>query len=237
MGEMNFNTFLSRMGKETNPSLEEDKPKRVREPVEEEENIAPEEIYEREDRSRREERPRREESRREEPKREEKRRVVVEDYEDEPEQLTEEEIVEKAFEYAKSVIKVVRTNFNSDRERKIFFEAVKSAVSLCLGESQQQQSPRQQIVAPQILATKGKKTKKNEPAIQAEQEVTGYELDGMDITEQIRKSTQAPLKLEDVEDFNIKRKVNSRGEVEADISGMTADDMKAFKVLAGVQNG
>ena len=205
---MGFDNFLRKMGKQTNPSLEEERRPAQRVVIEEEieEEVDPSDIYEREDRSR------------EERKKEEK---TI---------LTEEEIVEKALDYARSVVKVVRQNFDSERERKIFYEAVRSAVTMCLGDSQ----PRM-IVAPQPqpVIQKGKKGKKEAQQASA---VSGYDLDGMDITEQVRKAAeQSPLNLEEVEDFNITRKVNSRGEVEADISGMTAEDIKAFKILAGVE--
>lgn len=215
MGEMNFDSFLKKMGKQTNPDIEETRrpaPRVVVEAQEPEDDFIetedPNEIYAREDRSQKEEKP----------------------------MLTEEEIVEKALDYARSVVKVVRQNFETDRERKIFFEAVRSAVNLCLGESNKPLP--QVIVAPTpapVTQPKGKKGKKDAPVQQTEQQVSGYELDGLDITDSIRKAAQqAPLNLEEVEDFNIKRKVGTDGKVEADISGMTADDIKAFKILSGM---
>ena len=219
---MNFDSFLRKMGKQTNPDIDETrrpKPKSTprvvveeREPEPEEEDIIetedPDEVFAREDRSRKEETT----------------------------MLTEEEIVEKALDYARSVVKVVRQNFESEKERKIFFEAVRSAVTLCLGESVK--PVPQVIVAPTpvpVAQSKGKKGKKEASVQQVEQQVSGYGLEGLDITESIRKAAQqAPINLEEVEDFNIKRKVGADGKVEADISGMTEEDIKAFKILSGM---
>jgi hypothetical protein len=216
---IDFSDFLERMGNETNG------PKVVREEKKSEPIIEP----------RIESRP--------EPKAKSTVREVQEIPDEVPEthqDIINEEFMDKAYDYANGVIKVIRTNFKN-KEKIIMLESLQKAISLYLNNINPSSNinsnnisssnntvsrPQQQ---PSFLSTTMTEDEWNKiPVVQ--NETTGVS------TVKLNDLTGTEVKLN--QDYNksldLGVKLNEHGLFEADLSNITNKDIAEMKVLSGM---
>lgn len=134
----------------------------------------------------------------------------------------EDEIVERAFEYAATFSKIVRKNFPNKSDRKIVLESVRNAINMMLGES---------------TGSVATVSNSRQPMITSNDQVEESESDPYEILKQAQMSRLPDNFNPNVSvkgDLNIKGKMNEKGETEVDLSEMTAEDMQALKMLSGI---
>ena len=221
--DTNFSDFLSRMGNETTPGRRR-QPEPAPRPVVEEKRQPPKKKREEEERPR--------QSRREEfPEPEEE---FVEEKR-EPKSVINEEFMDKAYDYAHGVIKVVRNNFKTTEEKVAMLESLQKAISSYLHNigvgpiTYQQNNYSPQSTPP---AKMSEQEWNNMPTVQTEQFQQGH-LKMNNLTGQEFRAAP-PSNGAYNPRLNIGIKVTSDGKQEADLSGVTAMDINEMKMLAGL---
>lgn len=133
----------------------------------------------------------------------------------------EDDIVERAFDYAATFSKIVKKNFPDRGDRRVVLESVRSAINLMLGDTSSVERPQN--------------ARENQIEVQAAEQVEGdpYELLRQAQTSRLPENFNPNAKVEG--DLNIKGVLNERGETEVDLSQMTSEDMRALRVLSGIE--
>jgi len=138
----------------------------------------------------------------------------------------EDDIVDKAFEYAATFSKIVKKNFPDKSNRKVVLESVRAAINLMLGES----------VDSVKTASNVRNTVPQKPI---EVKAADIDDDNEDPYEVMRRAQISRLPENFTtdnasSDLHIKSFTNSNGETEIDLSHMTNEDMQALRILSGI---
>lgn len=215
--DMEFTNFLNKMGNETSgrSRLTDEKLSRRPEPIEEYSEPK--------------------QKRRPEPEyvepRQKRRPEPVEEYSEpveEPKTIINEEFLDKAYDYAQGVIKVIRNNFKTAEEKVVMLESLQKAINYYLNNMG--------VQTPVIAAPKARQD------VITEQEwnrmpVTSYEastgnlrmndLTGQEVKINPTTSAYNPS-------LNLGIKITPDGKQEVDLSKVTANDINEMKMLAGM---
>jgi len=210
--DMGFANFLNKMGNETSEKVKKSKPVEERkEPIEEYSE------------------PKQKRRLNEEYSEPKQRREIVEEY-SEPKSVINEEFLDKAYDYAQGVIKVVRNNFKTSEEKIVMLESLQKAISYYLNNMG--------IQTPVISQTRN--TKQQEVMTEEEWNrtpATSYEastgnLKMNDLTGQEVKINQTNSVYNPR--LNLGIKMTPDGKQEVDLSGITTTDMNEMRLLAGM---
>lgn len=155
-----------------------------------------------------------------------------------PKSRINEEFMDKAYDYAQGVIKVVRQNFKSSEERVVMLESLNKAIVYYLNSVGVQTSQTQFVPNTQTVS---------EGSIWNGQTISDDEWNNMSTVQNAQ--IDGAVKMNDLtgqsvniqpptgnynKNLKIGIKITPDGKQEADLSGVTATDINEMKVLAGM---
>lgn len=232
MSSMDFGDFLSKMGNETSNKKKKSSPPPTRY-VEEE--------------------------RRPKPK---KKEVIVEsDYDDEPDYTQEsvekfsepkqksrinEEFMDRAYDYAQGVIKVVRNNFKTTEERVVMLESLRKAVHYYLESVGATPKDYRSQVNENIQVENQDSSMFSNTPMMSESEWnsmpnvsndqvshTGVKMNDLS-GQEVKLNNKPPSTGDYSPRLNLGIKIAPDGKQEADLSGVSSQDINEMRVLAGM---
>jgi hypothetical protein len=166
--------------------------------------------------------------------------MIVEEQEEPEEQSTaiNEDFVEKALDYAKIIVKSVRSTFKTEEERKKVFEAIHGAVGLFL----EHKKSIPQVSSPLFPGSKVGSGTYNDPGnsnLTLHGTMTEEEWNKMPLV-QSEAAPDVPLEIQSKatgykRDMKIVLKESADGKKEVDLSQVSAQDIDDIKVLAGIK--
>lgn len=147
-----------------------------------------------------------------------------------------EEFLEKALDYANIVIKSVKKSFDNPQQRRKVMESIQNAISFYLGETRQYSAPptpQQHQVVSSYQSQQRDESEQSWSNIHEEksQNVIPGNVQMNDLTGQQVDFSQEQADYS--RKINVGIKMNEDGEQEADISGLSQQDIYEMKVLAG----
>lgn len=145
--------------------------------------------------------------------------------------VDDDDIVERAFQYAATFTKIVKKNFPNKSDREIVLKSVRAAINLIIGEESPKQSEKPHEKVKEVSVVK----KASPPPQEIEYEHPNEDLDPYEIIRQAQTS-RLPENYNPNEDVNITTTYNEKGEAEVDLSSMTNEDIHALRVLSGIEN-
>ena len=151
---------------------------------------------------------------------------IFEDEEDEvveeKEELDEEIIVERAFDYARIFMKTIRENFSDKHQRRIILETVRNAINMSLGSQPEQ-----------IVSEQRQEPQKQKPQDWPDADDTPIRMN--DFSDQPAPVQNKMVNEEDyTRNLNLGLKMGPNGQPEVDVSKITNEDINDIKVLAGI---
>lgn len=153
----------------------------------------------------------------------------------------DEEFMDKAYDYAQGIIKVVRNNFKSTEERIVMLREIQKAAAFYLqsvGVQQNSQSFETPIppTSNDMFATEARMSESewdSMPKIQNEQvSHTGVKMNDLTGSEVNIKPVQPTGDYSP--NLNLGIKIGPDGKQEADLSGVTQTDINEMRILAGM---
>jgi len=156
--------------------------------------------------------------------------------EEKPKSAINEEFLDKAYDYAQGVVKVIRNNFKTAEERVVMLESLQKAIQSYLqniGAQPQQQSYPQQVSESTLFRSNQMSESEwnNMPRTQYEQTPGAVRMNNLTGQQVNLNNQQTPAYNPSL---NLGVKVTSDGKTEVDLSRVSANDINEMKVLAGL---
>lgn len=159
------------------------------------------------------------------------------------ETLIDEDFMDKAYDYAQGIVKVVRTNFKSTEERVVMFQAIQKAVSYYLQSVGQKpvqnihslDAPMSSEASTPDFFSGPRMTESewnNIPSNKYDQTPGSVKMN--DLSGQVVESTPPPTNGKYNPRLNLGIKIAPDGKQEADLSGVTPQDINEMRMLAGM---
>jgi len=168
-----------------------------------------------------------------------------EDIEQEEEsEMNDDDIIEKSLDYAKSVLKVVKENFNK-KDQKIVFETLRNTLNMYLGENQQY-SIETQVESIQSQKNPSPMLKGSTMTEEEWNKLDTNNLDTMNMynqpqipVEQLTPKASGQINESRsrayTKELPLAVKINANGKPEVDLSKISSRDVDDMKVLMGLK--